>query len=331
MKAVCVREFGPYHGAKVEDLDDQIPGPDEVVIGVRAAEANYPDILVMQGDYQIKPPLPFSPGKAAAGVVEAVGSAVTALKPGDHVAAQVEHGAYAEKLKASAATCYPMPEDMPFTDAAALGLVYQTSHFALVERAGLAAGETVLVLGASGGIGIASVQLAKALGANRVIAGVLGAENVAVASTAGADHVIDLAMDDLRDGLRDAINDITGGLGVDVVIDPVGGATNAAALRAMAWRGRMVIIGFASGEIPTIKSNYLLVKNIAVSGLQWSDYREREPAWVANVQQELFDLYQAGKLTPHISKRFPLEGFSEALDLLKAGKVQGKVILTLDV
>lgn len=329
MKAVSVRQFGPYAEAKVEQLDDPMPGPDEVVIDVRAAEANYPDILVMQGDYQIKPPLPFSPGKAAAGIVAAVGANVTSLKPGDHVAAQVEYGAYAEKLKASAATCYPMPADMPFADAAALGLVYQTSHFALVERAGLAAGETVLVLGASGGIGVASVQLAKALGAGQVIAGVLGEENIAVASAAGADHVVDLAMDDLHNGLRAAVNEATGGQGADVVIDPVGGAANAAALRAMAWRGRMVIIGFASGEIPTIKSNYLLVKNIAVSGLQWSDYRERTPAWVAKVQGELFDLYRDGKLTPQISKRLPLEGFAEALDLLKAGQVQGKIVLTV--
>lgn len=327
MKAVYVKEYGPYREASVEEVEDPVPGPGEVIVDVRAAEANYPDILVMRGDYQIKPPLPFSPGKAGAGVIASVGRDVVSLKPGDRVSVQVEYGTYAERLKTSAATCYPMPEDMPFEDAAALGLVYQTSHFALVERAGMSAGETVLVLGASGGIGVASVQLAKALGARTVIAGVLGEENRSVAADAGADHIVDLGMDDLRDGLRAFIHGVTDGNGVDVVIDPVGGVANAAALRAMAWRGRMVIIGFASGEIPTIKSNYLLVKNIAVSGLQWSDYRERDPAWVARVQDELFAHYSAGRLNPHISKTFALSEFSKALDLLKAGKAQGKVVL----
>ena len=329
MKAVCVHEFGPYKDADVEVVSDPVPGPDEVIVAVRAAEANFPDILVMQGDYQIKPPLPFSPGKAAAGIVESVGSDVASLQSGDRVAVQVEYGAYAEKLRAAAATCYPMPDNMPFEDAAALGLVYQTSHFALVERAAMSSGDAVLVLGASGGIGVASVQLAKALGASAVIAGVLGEDNRATAVAAGADHVVDLGMEDLHNGLRTFVSDATKGHGVDIVIDPVGGAANAAALRAMAWRGRMVIIGFASGEIPMIKANYLLVKNIAVSGLQWSDYREREPGWVARVQEELFALYTAGKLRPLISKIFALENFAEALDLLKAGLAQGKVILKI--
>jgi NADPH:quinone reductase len=328
MKAVIVREFRPFDQADIADVPEPTPGPDDVVVAVRAAEANFPDILVMQGDYQVKPPLPFSPGKAAAGVVSAVGANVSALKSGDRVSAQVEYGAYAEKLLANAQTCYPMPDSMPFEDAAALGLVYQTSHFALVERAGIVPGDNVLVLGASGGIGVASIQLAKALGAGTVIAGVLGEENMAVAEAAGADCMVDLGMDGLRNGLRDYIDKVTGGHGADIVIDPVGGEANAAALRAMAWRGRMVIIGFASGDIPTIKSNYLLLKNIAVSGLQWSDYRERDPAWVARVQEEIFALYSAGKLKPHISKTFPLENYADALSLLQAGQAQGKIILT---
>ncbi len=329
MKAVYVREFGPLVQAEVADIPDPVPGPGEVVIAVKAAEANFPDILVMEGKYQVKPPLPFSPGKAAAGIVEAVGERVTSLKPGDRVAVQAEYGAYAEKLKTSAATCYPMPDGMPFDDAAALGLVYQTSHFALVERASFTPGETVLVLGASGGIGDASIQLAKALGAGIVIGGVLGEENAAIAKAAGADYTIDLGIDNLRDGLRDAVRQITDGHGADIVIDPVSGDANAAALRAMAWRGRMVIIGFSSGDIPVIKSNYLLVKNIAVSGLQWSDYRERDPAWVARVQDEIFTLYTAGKIKPRISKTLALEDYAEALSLLKAGKAHGKIILSV--
>jgi len=245
------------------------------------------------------------------------------------VSAQVEYGAYAQKLKTTAATCYPMPDDMGYEDAAALGLVYQTSHFALVERAAMAAGDIVLVLGASGGIGVASVQLAKALGAKCVIAGVLGEENAAIARAAGAGHTVELGLDNLHDGLRKFVHEITNGNGVDVVIDPVGGDANAAALRAMAWRGRMVIIGFASGDIPVIKANYLLVKNIAVSGLQWSDFRERDPVWVARVQDEIFALHTAGTLTPHISRTFSLEDYAQALRLLKAGEVQGKIILKI--
>lgn len=328
MKAVVVKEFAPVEQASFTEAPDPVAGDGQVVVDVHAAEANFPDILMMEGKYQIKPPLPFSPGKAAAGVVAAMGAGVTGLKPGDRVAVQVEYGAYAEKLVAQAGACFPMPERMPFEVGAALGLVYQTSHFALVERAGLRSGESVLVLGASGGIGSSAVQLAKALGASTVIGGVLGAENVAVARASGCDHVIDLAGGNLRDRLRDEVHAVTDGAGVDVVIDPVGGEANAAALRAMAWRGRMVVIGFASGEIPTIKVNYLLVKNITVSGLQWSDYRERDPEWVARVQTEIFDLWSQGKLTPHISRSLPLSDFAEALDLLRRGKAQGKIVLT---
>ncbi len=327
MKAVVVREYAPFDQISVGDLPDPAPGTGEVVIDVKAAEVNYPDILVIGGQYQIKPPLPFAPGKAAAGVVSAVGEGVTLLAVGDRVSAQVEYGAYAQKLRAPAINVYPMPDGIDFAQGAALGLVYQTAHFALIERARMQPGERVLVLGASGGIGVASVQLAKALGAGTVIAGVLGAGNAEIARQCGADTVIDLGAIDLRDGLREAVREATGGHGADVVIDPVGGAVNAAALRAMAWRGRMVIIGFAAGEIPTIKANYLLVKNIEVSGLQWSDYRDRTPDWVRRVQSEIFDLAVAGKLNPVISRRFPLDGFKEALALLRDGKAQGKLIL----
>lgn len=328
MKAVYVREFGPFDQAEVTDIPDPVPGPGEVTVAVKAVEVNYPDILVMEGQYQITPPLPFSPGKAAAGIVETTGEGVGSVKPGDHVAVQVEHGAYAEKLKTSTSTCYPMPDGMPFEDAAALGLVYQTAYFALVDRAAIAPGDNVLVLGASGGVGVASIQLAKALGAGIVIGCVLGEEKAAIARAVGADHVIDRGMENLRDGLRSAVHEMTNGHGVDIVIDPVGGEANAAALRAMAWRGRMVIVGFASGDIPMIKSNYLLVKNIAVSGLQWSDYRERDPEWVACVQDQIFALYSAGKLKPHISRTFPLENYAEALNRLKAGQAMGKIIIT---
>ncbi|MPZ58934.1 MAG: zinc-binding dehydrogenase [Rhizobiales bacterium] len=327
MKAVVVSTFAPFDQIAVGELPDPVPGKGEVVIDVKAAEVNYPDILVISGQYQMKPPLPFAPGKAAAGIVSAVGEGVTSLAVGDRVSAQVEYGAFAQKLRAPAVNVYRMPDGLDFAKAAALGLVYQTAHFALIERARMQKGDRVLVLGASGGIGVASVQLAKALGAATVVAGVLGEANAEVARRCGADAVIDLGAIDLRDGVREAVRAATDGHGADVVIDPVGGAANAAALRAIAWRGRMVIIGFAAGETPTIKANYLLVKNIEVSGLQWSDYRDRTPDWVRRVQDEIFSLHVAGKLDPVISRRFPLEGFKEGLGLLRDGKAQGKLIL----
>lgn len=329
MKAAVVREFAPIEHLEIGELPDPVPGKGQVVIDVKAAEINYPDILVISGQYQIKPPLPFAPGKAAAGIVSAVGADVAGLKIGDRVAAQVEYGAFAEKLLAPASNVFRMPEAVSFTKGAALGLVYQTAHFALVERARLHNTDTVLVLGASGGIGVASVQVAKALGARMVIAGVLGDDNAKVARQAGADTVIDLGGADLRESLRKRVHQLTDGHGADIVIDPVGGVANAAALRAMAWRGRMVIIGFAAGDIPTIKANYLLVKNIEVSGLQWSDYRDRTPEWVARVQQEIFTLYVTGKIDPYISRTFPLAAIKDALSLLEQGKAQGKLILEI--
>jgi len=330
MKAVWIEKFAPIEEAQFKEVDDPIAGPGQVVVDVKVAESNFPDILVMEGKYQIKPPLPFSPGKAAAGIVSSIGDGVTDLAVGDRVAVQVEYGTYAEKVVTSAGTCFPMPAEMPFDVGAALGLVYQTSHFALVERAGIQPGEVVLVLGASGGIGSSAVQLAKALGASKVIGAVLGEENIPVARKVGCDHVIELGGEDLKDRLRDEVRALTDGAGVDIVIDPVGGAANAAALRAMAWRGRMVIIGFASGDIPVIESNYLLVKNISVSGLQWSDYRERTPDWVARVQAEIFSLWCDGKLAPLISETKPISDFLDALDLLRQGKAQGKIILTTE-
>lgn len=329
MKAVVVRSFAPFDQACVEELPDLQAGVGQIVLDVHCAEVNYPDILVMEGNYQFKPPLPFSPGKAAAGIVDAIGPGVTGLQVGDRVAVQVEYGAYADQLAVDAAHCYRMPDAMSFEDAAALGLVYQTAHYALRERAAIRRGDTVLVLGASGGIGVASVQLARALGAGSVIAGVLGSENAAIAERAGADHIIELGDANLNDSLRRLTNEMTDGHGIDIVIDPVGGQANAAALRTMAWCARMVIIGFASGLIPTIKANYLLVKNISVAGLQWSDYRERDPSQVAQVQAEIFDFHQQGKVRPYISRRFPLNQFSSALTLLSQGQAQGKIVLQL--
>lgn len=327
MKAVLVRQFGPIEDARIEELPSPAPGDGQVVVDLHAAEVNFPDILVMEGNYQIKPPLPFSPGKAGAGIISNVGTGVTKLSVGDRVAVQVEYGTYAQQICVSADNCFKMPATMPFDVAAALGLVYQTAHFALVERANIQPGDRVLVLGASGGVGSAAVQLAKALGAGTVIGGVKGGRKVELARSAGCDETIDLEMDNLRDGLRDAVKLATDGYGVDIVIDPVGGAVTEAALRAMAWRGRLVVVGFAAGSIPTIKANYLLLKNIAVTGLQWSDYRERDPNWIERVQMEIFDLWSKGQLVPQIADSLPLENFAKTLEKLKNGSAHGKLIL----
>lgn len=327
MRAILIREHGAPETLKFEQLPTPAIGDDDVLIDVHAAGVNYPDLLVIGGQYQILPPRPFAPGKDAAGVVAAVGRNVATCKPGDRVVAQLEYGAYAEQVAARAASCFVLPDAMPFTDAAAMGLVYQTAHFALFERGGYQAGETVLVNGAAGGVGLAAVQIAKGCGAT-VLAGVNNDEHAALALANGADHVIRLDADNLRESLRQQVQAATGGHGADVVLDTLGADVFDASLRALAWRGRLVVIGFAAGRIPEVKANYLLVKNIAVSGLQWSDYRDRDPAWVRRVQEELFALYVAGKIRPRVMQSFPIEEFAAALALVKAGKVQGKVVLT---
>lgn len=329
MKAIVVDEFCAYDRAVCREVAAPAPGPGEVVIDLHVAEVNYPDLLVIEGRYQVKPPLPFSPGKGAAGVIAATGEGVDSLRPGDRVAVQVEYGAYAEKLLAPAANCTPLPDAVSFETGAALGLAYQTAYFALADRAPLRPGERVLVLGASGGVGAAAVQLAKALGAGQVIAAVRGPEKAAFAAGLGADHVVDLAMDDLREGLRAAVHALSGGAGMDIVIDPVGGAATGAALRTLAWCGRIFIVGFAAGEIPQLPANYLLLKNISAIGLHWSDYRERDPARVRAAQRRLFELYLDGKLAPPITGRFPLADYARALKVLHDGRARGKIILTL--
>jgi len=326
MRAIRVHEHGPYTGLQVEDAPDPVPGEREVAIETRAIGVNYPDLLAIEGKYQFLPPRPFSPGKEAAGIVRAVGAGVTACKPGDRVMALLEYGAYAEQVLAPEQQVFVLPEGMPFADAAALGLAYQTAHFALIDRGQWRAGETVLVTGATGAVGLASRQVAKALGAT-VLAGVSGPHRAEVARATGADHVVDLSAPDLRESLRAQVHAVTGKRGVDVVVELLGGDVFDAALRALAWRGRLVVVGFASGRIPEVKANYLLVKNISVSGLQVSDYRDHDPAWMRRVQFELFDLYRAGKLKPCICATYPLSRFGEALARFGRRDVVGKLIL----
>jgi NADPH2:quinone reductase len=327
MKALRVRQFGQLDALTIDECELRQPAADEVLIDVHAAAVNFPDLLVIEGKYQFLPPLPFSPGKECAGVVRAVGSGVTHVKPGDRVQTQVEYGAFAQQVIARACNCSLIPEAVSFIDAAALGLTYITAHLALVERAALKRSEVVLVTGAAGGVGVAAIQLAKVFGAT-VLAAVSTPEKAAAARAAGADHVIDVSVADLRNDFRAQVHAAVGQRGADVIIENVGGDVFEACLRAIAWCGRMVVVGFAGGRVPEIKAGHILVKNISVIGLQSSDYRDREPEKLRAVQRELFDLHAAGRIRPRVMATFPLERYAEALALVRDRKVIGKVVLT---
>lgn len=326
MRAVVVEKFGPLDEASVRDIESPVPESRQVLIETKYAGVNFPDLLMINGAYQVKPELPFSPGMEVSGVVAGVGDDVKDFSTGDRVAAHVGYGAYAERVVAQAAHCYPIPEGVSFEHAAALGLVYQTAHFALTERAHVSGGERVLVLGAAGGIGTATIQLVKAYGAI-AFAGIRRREQEEVVRSAGADHIVDVGVKAIDENLRSQIHAITNGHGVDIVIDPVGGKLFNAGLRALAWGGRLVVVGFASGELPTVKANHLLLKNLSVIGLHWGDYLRREPQWVRRVQNDLYSLYGKGKIRPHIMRSYALDDFREALKTIKGGHVQGKVLL----
>jgi NADPH2:quinone reductase len=329
MRAVVIREFGPVDTASLGELPTPMPQDNEVLVKVRATAANYVDLLVIGGSYQFLPERPFAPGKLPAGVVMAVGPAVTKLKPGDRVLTMAEHGGYGEFVAVPETHCYRLPPALSFVDAASMSLVFDTAWFALRDRARCQPGETVLVLGASGGVGLAAIQLAKAMGAT-VLAGVASADKGDIVRDAGADAIIDLARPDLRDSLREQVYAATGARGADIVLDPVGGDIFDAALRAVAWRGRVVVIGFAAGRIPTVKVNYLMLKNMEVSGLQISDYRKRVPDQMAACFAELFALYEQGKIKPPPTTVYPLQKFATALAEIRDRKARGRIVLTQD-
>jgi NADPH:quinone reductase len=328
MRAIIVRQFGDIDMAALGEMPDPVPGPGEVLVDVHAAPVNFVDLLVIGGKYQFLPPRPFVPGKGPAGVVSVLGPGVDDFRVGERVLAMAEDGGYAEKAVAAASSCYPLPDSISFQEAAAISLVYDTSWFALRERARLQAGETVLVLGASGGVGRAATQLAKAMGA-RVLAGISRPEKEAYVRDAGADAVIDLSRPDLRDSLRAQVYQATGGNGADVILDPLGGEIFDVAIRALAWCGRLVVIGFAVGGTPTLKVNYLLLKNIEVSGLQVSDYRKRQPEKVAACYREVFHLFAEGRLKSGPITVYPLEQAQEALAAVRGRAAQGRLVLNV--
>lgn len=328
MKAVVARSFGPIEALEIAELPDPVTGPGQAVIDVIAAGVNYPDLLVVGGKYQILPSPPFTPGKEAVGIVSAVGAGVDTCRIGDRVMALVEHGAYCQRLVAPAANVFVLPDGMDWVEAAGFGLTLQTAYFALVVRGDLKAGETVLVTGAAGGVGLACVQLAHALGA-KVIAGVSSPEKADVARNAGAGHVIYLTGDNLRNRIREDVRALTDGKGADVICEVVGGDVFDGCLRALAWSGRLVVLGFAGGRIPSIPANYVLLKNIAVTGLHWSDYREWHPDWMRRGHEVLFDLYRKGLLSQKVTVTYPLAQVVEAMRQLRDRLVKGKVVLMM--
>ena len=326
MRAVVARELGPPEKLIVESLPSLSPGPGEIVVRTQAAAVNFPDLLAMEGKYQVRPPLPFTPGKEAAGLVGETGEGVVDFAPGDRVVVQVEWGAFAEEIVAPASQSYPVPVGVGFEEAAAIGIAGQTAHFALVDRAAAAEGDRVLVTGASGSVGLAALQVAKALGCE-TIAGLATMSKEDLVRANGADHVIDLSADNPRDSIREQVRDVVRG-GVDIVVEMIGGEVFDGAIRTLQFGGRLVVVGFAGGVIPSLRANYLLLKNIAVTGVNWASYRDRDPVRVRRVQAELFDMLEAGKLHVPVQASYPIEDVAKACAVLSERRVRGKVVLT---
>lgn len=331
MKAVLSRSPGGPDTLVLDDVPEPSPGPGQVRVAVRAVGVNYPDVLIIEDKYQVRPPRPFSPGAEAAGIVEAVGEGVSGFAPGDRVLAMPGHGAMAEKVLVKAERCATLPEAMPFEEAAAFLMTYGTSHHALADRARVRAGETLLVLGAAGGVGLAAVEIGAAMGA-RVVAAVSSAEKLALARSRGAASGFVYGPGPFdpegRKALAAAFKQACGPGGADVVYDPVGGDYAEPALRAIAWRGRYLVVGFPAG-IPKLPLNLALLKGCDVVGVFWGAFVEREPDRHAAALAELFRLYAEGKVRPQISDRFPLGRAGEAIRALAARNALGKIVVTV--
>lgn len=327
MRAVVFDQFGPFDNARLADVARPAAGPGEIVIEVHAAPVNYVDLVVVAGKYQFSPPLPFTPGKGPAGIVVETGEGVDDFKVGDRVLAMAEAGGYAEYARAAVKDCYHIPEKLSFSQAGALSLAYDTAWFALTDRGRLREDETLLVLGSTGAVGRACMQIGRAMGA-RVIAAISSPARTEAALAGGADGVVDLAAEDLREDLRRQVFALTGGNGADVVVDMLGGDYFDAAIRAVAWRGRVVVVGFAAGRIPTLKVNYLMLKNMEVSGLQVSDYRKRRPDMLQECYRDLFAMYERGLIDPGGVVELPLSRFAEAMRMVEQRSTLDRVVLT---
>lgn len=325
MRAILCSDWGEPETLTLGEAPSPVAGPGEVSVRVRAAGVNFADIVMVRGQYQEKPTLPFSPGLEAAGEVLTVGAGVTGIAPGDRVMAVPGVGAFAEEVVAPADGVFPLPEGMDFITAAAFPIAYGTSYLALTDRGALQAGETLLVLGAGGGVGLTAVECGKALGAT-VIAAASTQEKLDLAKAHGADHGINYVDEDLRAAVRR----LTEGRGADVVYDPVGGEASKAAMRSLARKGRLLVIGFAAGDIPQFPANYLLVKHISVVGVYWGSYRVNEPELFRASFDELTKWYAEGRLKPHVSQVFPLARAPEALGVMDGRRATGQLVIDID-
>jgi len=322
MKAVVCKTWGTPDTLEVIELPDLTPGAGEVAIAVKAAGVNFPDFLIIQNKYQFKPELPFTPGSELSGIVYAIGEDVKHIKTGDKVIAFIGQGAFAQQVLAPANAVIPMPEGMDFDTAAAITLTYGTSHHAVVDRAQLKAGETMLVLGAAGGVGLAAIEIGKAIGA-KVIAAASTDEKLDICRQHGADMTINYSNTDLREAIKNA----TGGKGPDVIYDPVGGIYAEPAFRSIAWRGRYLVVGFANGEIPKLPLNLALLKGASLVGVFWGEFAKREPKANMAAMSEMIGWLREGKIKPHISARYALNETASALNDIAARKVTGKVVI----
>jgi NADPH2:quinone reductase len=330
MKAVLCKQFGPPETLVLEDIPSPVPQKGQVLLEVHAAAVNFPDVLIIENKYQFKPELPFSPGGEVAGVVTKLGEGVSKLKLGDRVLASTGWGGYVQEIAIKEEQATPIPDEMDFVTASAFLMTYGTSQHALKDRAKLQPGETLLVLGAAGGVGLAAVELGKVMGA-RVIAAASSEEKLAVCREHGADEGIVYpsgAMDkEQSKAFTDQIKALTGGKGVDVIYDPVGGDYSEPALRAIAWNGRFLVVGFAAGPIPRIPLNLALLKGCQIVGVFWGAFTQQEPKAHQQNLKEMVDMFRAGKIKPHVSRTFKLEQAAEALNYMAARKVVGKIVL----
>lgn len=323
MKALLSEVVGPPETLVIRDVPTPEPGRGEVRVRIHAAGVNFPDTLIIEDKYQFKPPRPFSPGGEAAGVVDAVGEGVTSVKPGDKVIAMSGHGAFAEQLVIGENRVVPMPPGMPFDVAAGFTMTYGTSHHALKQRGELKPGETLLVLGAAGGVGLTAVELGKVMGA-KVVAAASSDDKLDLCRQYGADEVINYSTEDLRDGIKR-----TCGAGPDVIYDPVGDKYFEPAFRSIGWNGRYLVIGFAAGEIPRLPMNLPLIKGAAIVGVFWGAFTMREPKLHQDNMRELLTWYAQGKLKPHVSEHFSLDDGAKAIRWMMDRKAKGKVVLSI--
>ncbi|MDO6598576.1 NADPH:quinone oxidoreductase family protein [Tenacibaculum sp. 1_MG-2023] len=326
MKAIVCSQFGLPNTLEFKETETPQPKEGEILITVKACSVNFPDTLIIQGKYQFRPEFPFSPGSDVAGIVEKVGDNVKHFKVGDEVVGFIPFGGFAEKGIVKATDCFPKPKGMSMVNASAFLLAYGTSYHALKDRAKLKEGETVLILGASGGVGLTALELAKLMGA-KVIAAASSDEKLALCKQFGADEVINYS----EESLKDRVKELTNGKGVDVIYDPVGGHFSELALRAIAWKGRHLVIGFANGEIPKIPINLTLLKGASIVGVFWGAFAQKEPKKSLENIQQLLTWFVKGDVKPHIDKTYSLENAPKALEDMMQRKVKGKIVIDMEL